>query len=153
MLMVYAFGTVVGVIEVIVAVLAQRRFNQAQLLLNQAKEKWHNVKRDIENKLYHKESTKDEIESDEKERNELNKQIEESKLKKDIDELTKKRIALEKMLKKEQGEIHEHVGGLDRIQRAGSFHPNYFELKENINKVNLDSILLESKSLLQKINY
>ena len=48
------------------------------------------VKRDIENKLYNKESTKEEIESDEKERIELNKQIEESKLKKDIDELNDK---------------------------------------------------------------
>ena len=114
------------------------------------------VKRDIEYKLYNKKITKEEIQSEENETIELNKQIEESKLKKDIDELTKKRIALEKMLRKEQGEINEHIGGLDRIQRAGFVPPimpfNYLELKENINKVNLDSILLESKSLLQKIN-
>ena len=69
--------------------------------------------------------------------------------------LTKKRMTLEKMLRKEQGMVQDHVGGLDRIQRAGFVPPitpfNYLELKENINKVNLDSILLESKSLLNKI--
>ncbi len=49
MVYVYAFGVAVAVIGVVVAILAQRRFTNAQILLNQAKEKWNNVKRDIEN--------------------------------------------------------------------------------------------------------
>jgi len=46
---VYAFGFVCAAIGAVFAVFAQRRFTNAQNLLNQAKEKWNNVKRDIEN--------------------------------------------------------------------------------------------------------
>ena len=49
MVYIYAFGIAVVAIGVVVAFLAQRRFADAQLLLNQAKDKWNNVKRDIEN--------------------------------------------------------------------------------------------------------
>ncbi len=49
MVYIYAFGFAISVIGVVVAILAQRRFSNAQILLNQAKEKWNNVKRDIEN--------------------------------------------------------------------------------------------------------
>jgi len=49
MWMIYAFEAAFLAIGIIVAFIAQRRFAHAQLLLNQAKEKWHNVKRDIEN--------------------------------------------------------------------------------------------------------
>lgn len=49
MVYMYAFGVAIVVIGVVVAMIAQRRFASAQLLLNQAKDKWNNVKRDIEN--------------------------------------------------------------------------------------------------------
>ena len=49
MVYIYAFGCALSVIGVVFAIFAQRRFTHAQTLLNQAKDKWNNVKRDIEN--------------------------------------------------------------------------------------------------------
>lgn len=49
MIYIYAFGFIIVAIGAVFAFFAQRRFTHAQHLLNQAKEKWHNVKRDIEN--------------------------------------------------------------------------------------------------------
>ena len=119
--------------------------------LNILNKLYDRIKRDIENKLHHKELTKEELEEDEKEKNKLIKQIQESKLNNEISELNQEKIRLQKLLKEEVNKEQGHIGGLDRIQRAGFIPTNYLDLKENINKVNLDSILLESKSLLRKL--
>ena len=49
MVYIYGFGFALSGVGVVFAILAQRRFTNAQTLLNQAKDKWNNVKRDIEN--------------------------------------------------------------------------------------------------------
>lgn len=77
---------------------------------------------------------------------EYNQELKIESLKKQVAEATSKRLKLENILKIKQKESDPKLfGGINRIQHAG-----YHELKESINKVDLNSILLESKSLCKK---
>jgi hypothetical protein len=116
---------------------------------------YHNLKDDILDKLTgdDKKLTLEEMKEDNQKEEEFKQEVEINKLKEDVNKLTSKRLLLEKMVKskniedkKDKKEDNIHVGGLNRIQHAGG---NYNELKNSINKVDLDSILLESKSLIK----
>jgi chromosome segregation ATPase len=89
----------------------------------------------------------------------------------ELKKLKDKRMELEQVLEKNNPKLMERLhpertkipfnlihGGHKLIQHAGAgFHPgagfnNYLELKQNINNVSLDSILVESRSLLNQLN-
>ena len=123
---------------------------------------YHYIKDDINNKLSDKKPTLEEVKKEEEDIEEFKNEVEINKLKKEVGDLTKKREFLEKVFSKKQKDqkadsLKLIKGGLNNIQHAGSLisapFNNYLELKESINKVNLDSILLESKSLLNRINF
>jgi hypothetical protein len=82
---------------------------------------------------------------------------------KELSKLTKKRKELERVLMKNNPRIIEQLypektiipknlihGGHKMIQHAGSI--NYIQLKETINNVSLDDILLQSKPLFHQMN-
>ena len=123
---------------------------------------YQHIKDDINNKIENKEPSFEDIKNQEKDLSIFKQEVEINNIKKHNDRLTRKRILLENMHKQRKVESSQKLkGGLNQIQHAGlppntplTFIKNnnstYFELKESINKVNLDSILLESKSLIDK---
>jgi hypothetical protein len=112
----------------------------------------------------------EELKEKEVEQTTIVKQLKESKelieKQTELNKLREKRIEMEKVLSRNNSHIDEILhpektkipknlihGGHRMIQHAGFVNPdsNYIKLKQTINNVSLNDILLESKSLLNRL--
>jgi DNA repair exonuclease SbcCD ATPase subunit len=142
-----------------------------ELKLKILNKEYDRIKDETDNLIKPDSKTKSETKSETNNSISFEKQIEYDKnviqAKEELGKLKLKRAELEEVLKVNSPRLNEKfdpkttavpynlknphpvvIGGHKMIQHAG----NYLELKQNINNVSLDTILLESNSLLQQLN-